>query len=69
MPETDQELADLLHELLCGHGDGHCARYKPDSAHHDFYEMRAQNLIEGLEPLIGIANVIPVVKIVVGEID
>jgi hypothetical protein len=66
-----QELADVVHEEMCSDSDrrGGCPRYKPESAHHDFYQLRAQNLIRELEPLIGIANVIPVVRAVLEEVD
>ena len=60
-------LAFMLHEELCGSAPD-CPRLRPGSAHQDFYELRAQNIIRELEPLIGIANVLPVAKAVVREV-
>jgi hypothetical protein len=66
-----QELADVIHGLHCSNTDdkGGCRRYRPGSPHRDFYQLRAVNLLGELEPVIGIANVIPVVKAVLEECD
>ena len=65
----EAELAEDMHESLCGYAGTECSRWKPGSPHRDFYELRAQNLLAALEPLIGIANVMPVMKIVLRELD
>jgi hypothetical protein len=68
--DREQELADKVHEALCIEALAmtRCSRYTPESAHHDFYQLRAQNLMTGLEPLIGAANVLSVVRIVTDEL-
>lgn len=66
--ETVSDLAGVLHAECCGSEPG-CPRWaKPGSAHRDYYELRAQNLVAELEPKIGIANVVPVVLAVVREL-
>lgn len=63
------DLAVVVHSIMCGESTGTCARWLRDgSPHKDFYELRAQNLIAQLEPEIGIANVLPVVKAVLLEV-
>jgi hypothetical protein len=66
-----QELADVIHGLHCSNTDdkGGCRRYRAGGPHHDFYQLRAVNLLGELEPVIGIANVIPVVRAVLEECD
>jgi hypothetical protein len=64
-----QRLADAIHAELCGNADRGCARYQPGKAHHDFYQMRAENLLEALGPLIGTANVLPAVQAVLDEVN
>ncbi len=61
-------LAFALHEELCDAAPD-CPRLRPDSAHADYYEMRAQHLIGDMAPLIGVANVLPVVRIMLRELD
>jgi hypothetical protein len=62
-------LAELLHDHGCTSAV-RCGRYqRPGSAHRDFYELRAQNVIAKLEPEIGLANVIIVVRAVLEELD
>jgi hypothetical protein len=68
-PSLGEALADWLHQESCDHGHERCSRYTPGSAHHDFYEMRAANLITELEPMIGIANIMPAVKVILEEMD
>lgn len=63
-----QELADYLHRELCGDPCGHGGTYRAGSAHHDYYQMRAQNLMDRLSPLIGAEKVLEVTSIVVGEV-
>jgi hypothetical protein len=65
-----QALADTVHDLMCGSAAqaGGCARYRPGSAHHDFFQARAGQITESLEPLVGSANIAAVVKAVVGEV-
>ena len=59
------ELADVLHEGQCGRH--RCKRYQPGNVHHDYYESQAQRISDKLTPLIGAANVLPVVRIVLDE--
>jgi hypothetical protein len=62
-------LAELLHDHACTSA-ARCGRYQREgSPHHDFYELRAQNVIAKLEPEIGLANVIIVVRAVLEELD
>lgn len=63
------DLAGELHERMCAYSGSSCPRLKEGSPHKAYYDVRAQNLIEELEPLIGVANVIPVVHAVLGELD
>ena len=66
------ELAAEVHDAMCGQhtSPSHpCARFRDGNAHKDFYELRAQNLIASLEPVIGLANVPPVVRIVLLEVE
>jgi hypothetical protein len=68
-----QELADVIHAEMCDSAadGGVCTKgyQRTESAHHDYYQLRAQNLIRELEPLIGIGNVMPVVRAVLEECD
>jgi hypothetical protein len=66
---TVTRLAEVIHDHVCSSGD-RCGRYsKPESAHKDFYELRAQNIVAELEPVIGEGNVIGVVQAVLKELD
>jgi hypothetical protein len=66
---TVKELADAVHDEVCAAGKT-CRPYAKGAGypHYDFYQMRAENLLKELEPLIGWANVIPVVRAVLGEL-
>jgi hypothetical protein len=67
--ETRDELAQLLHGEACSSAE-RCGRWQRDgSPHRDFYELRAQNIIAELEPLTGLANVLPAVRAVLSELD
>jgi hypothetical protein len=65
-PDTYQELADLLHAELCYRAP-ECARYYQGHAHSQYYADRAQAIIEETEPIIGLANVVPVVRAIMNE--
>ena len=63
------DLAQLLHDYACTSAV-RCGRWNREgSAHRDFYEQRARNVIAKLEPEIGLANVIIAVRAVLEEID
>ncbi len=67
----NDELATCLHDAMCGVllNKAGCPRYARGSGdpHYDFYQARAVALTSALEPIIGIANVLPVVRIVTDE--
>jgi hypothetical protein len=69
-----ESLADALHLELCGDGMAEkCGRYARQKeagagSHWEFYGRVAEGLFTRLEPLIGSANVLPVVRIVFEEI-
>jgi hypothetical protein len=62
------ELAGQVHATMCSYGTGDCSRWRPGSSHKNFYEEQAQNLFNALEPVIGWANVLPVVQAVLREV-
>jgi hypothetical protein len=64
------ELADWLHQESCVNWDsrGGCRMYRPGTKHHDYYRDITGNVWTQLEPIIGTANIIPVVKIVMDEL-
>ena len=68
------ELADVIHDNSCGDissmPGGQCKRYARGGGepHYDYYQAHAAELAAKLEPLIGSANVLPVVRILVGEL-
>ena len=64
--ELRDELAFALHEERCYNAPD-CHRYRAASPHQGYYIDMAQRLITRLEPEIGIANVLPVVRIVMEE--
>jgi hypothetical protein len=64
---TTEELAEWLHERLCNRFRP-CGWQNPESSHHLHYARKAESLMNQLEPEIGRANVLPVIKIVVGEL-
>jgi antitoxin (DNA-binding transcriptional repressor) of toxin-antitoxin stability system len=71
LTETEiMTFADRLHEALCDSaGDPRgCVRYQPGSPHFLYYADHARTLAYELEPVIGAANVEPVVLTVIGEI-
>jgi len=49
-------------------GKPHCRRYVKGNPHYDYYQEHAAELAERLEPMIGWANVLPVVRLLVGEL-
>jgi hypothetical protein len=57
--------ADVIHETMCC--DKGCRRYIPGNRHHDYYQERASVLTAALEPIIGSANVLPVLRIILEE--
>jgi hypothetical protein len=66
-----ESLADVVHAALCGDGKGvSCKRYARGSGdpHYDFYQARETVLNRSLEPVIGSANVAPVVRIILDEL-
>jgi hypothetical protein len=66
-----ENLADVIHDGVCIDGqDGKCKRYARGKGdpHHDYYQARATALENALEPVIGWANVLPVVHIVLDEL-
>jgi hypothetical protein len=69
--ELRDELAIVVHNALCSFpSTENCAQWqRPGSPHKDFYELRAQNLIAELELVIGWANVLPVVRTVLDEVE
>lgn len=63
-------LANDIHDEQCGMGRDpkECYYYSPGTARHqEYYHQKARELFTKLEPLIGAANVWPVIKIVLGE--
>lgn len=68
---TEATLADVIHDHLCGENMNtqECRRYVKGygDPHYDYYQARAGVLTAQLEPLIGSANVLPVVRIVLSE--
>jgi hypothetical protein len=70
----DETLADVIHDGSCGDmietrgGKPHCRRYVKGNPHYDYYQEHAAELAERLEPMIGWANVLPVVRLLVGEL-
>jgi hypothetical protein len=72
MSEEVDALAGLLHEEMCGdHAvPAKCARWNnpAGSSHKQYYIDRARNLIDQLEPVIGIANVFTAVKVIIEEL-
>jgi hypothetical protein len=68
----DEELAGYLHAQICNYAFGgrSCRRWDLEGGQHRrHYEQRAAAIIAKLEPLVGIANVIPAVQAVVSELD
>jgi hypothetical protein len=68
--ESPDELIEMLHSDMCSyHTESNpCFRWKRDSSHYDFYEDRANTIRIILEPIVGSANLINVVRIVVREL-
>jgi hypothetical protein len=72
----DETLADVIHDAQCSDkirskaGRSYCRRYDRGAGdpHYDFYQGQAAALAARLEPVIGGANVLPVVRLVVGEL-
>lgn len=62
------ELADYLHSQMCSPVPAPCARYRPETAHHDFYQMRAQNIFQGLDRHVEPDEVLDVVRVIVNEV-
>lgn len=64
-------LRDAIHSLLCSNmPTPGCPMYaRVGSAHYDFYDMRAEILIEKLSPMIGRAYVQWLVVAVINELD
>lgn len=63
---TPDRLAAIIHDALCSRAPS-CAKYREGTAHHDFYQLRAESLLDALGPEIGTANVIRAVKAVLEE--
>jgi hypothetical protein len=61
-----EELAQLLHEQLCGDVP-QCRRWAPNSKHCSYYLAKAQNISDQLEPAIGPANVLLAVRVITEE--
>lgn len=60
------DLANWLHEESCV--SINCPRYYPGGKHRDYYLEMAERVWARLEPVIGAANILPVVKILLDEI-
>jgi hypothetical protein len=62
-----EEIASFLHEELCYTNVNGCPRYRAGHEHYEYYQQRALVFLERLSPLIGSANVLPVIKILTEE--
>ncbi len=65
------ELADTIHEALCGkkaNGIGCVAYRKKSGSHWEFYQERARAVYARLEPQIGAANVLFAVRVALDEL-
>lgn len=69
---AEATLADVIHDGLCADqaDPEKCSRYNKGYGHphYDYYQARAAVLARELEPLIGAANVLPVVRIFLYEL-
>jgi hypothetical protein len=65
-----EELATALHNEMCGLpcGRGESA-FRPGTAHNDYYLDRAKTIFDALEPMIGSANVLPTVRVILAELS
>jgi hypothetical protein len=68
----DETLADVIHDGTCMENTAKypCGRYAKGKGnpHYDHYQQHAAELAEQLTPIIGSTNVLPVVRILVGEL-
>jgi hypothetical protein len=67
----EHALADVIHSRQCSEGKGDdCERYHRGRGdkHYDFYHDRAANIMDELAPVVGSANVLTCVRVVIDEL-
>lgn len=64
--------AEQLHDVICTEGDhAHCVRWlsrRMDNSHRAYYREKAQAITAELEPVIGSANVLIAVHVIMEEL-